>query len=84
MNPPAQFYTLPTIRRAPSPADFEALLDLLPHAAVILDAKSKRLLLANAKATELTAYTRAELAGMDFERLFSNPAGRFSVEKLSS
>ena len=30
MNPPAQFYTLPTIRRAPSPADFEALLDLLP------------------------------------------------------
>jgi two-component system, NtrC family, sensor histidine kinase AtoS len=83
MNPPAQFYTLPTIRRAPNPADFEALLDLLPHAALILDVKSKRLLLANAKATELTAYTRAELAGMDIDRLSTNPIGRFLVEKLS-
>ena len=84
MNPPAQFYTLPSIRRAPSPADFEALLDLLPYSALILDAKSKRVLLANARATELTAYTRAELSGMDFERLSVNPAPKATLDKLEA
>jgi two-component system, NtrC family, sensor histidine kinase AtoS len=84
MNPPTQFYSLPTIRRAPSQAEFDALLDLLPYAALILDAKSKRVLLANAKATELTAYTRAELAGMDFERLSANPAGKPALENISA
>jgi PAS domain S-box-containing protein len=83
MNPPAQFYTLPNIRRAPSPADFEALLDLLPYAALILESKSKRVLLANARATELTSYTRVELVGMDFERLSANPAGKTAFEKIS-
>jgi two-component system sensor histidine kinase AtoS len=83
MNPPAQFYTLPTVRRAPSPADFEALLDMLPDAALILDAKSRRVLLANAMATELTAYTRAELAGMDLERLFVNPGGKTPFKQIS-
>jgi two-component system sensor histidine kinase AtoS len=84
MNPPLKFYTLPTLRRAPGQADFEALLDLLPYAALLLDARSRRVLLANARATELTAYTRAELAGMDFERLSANPLGQAALQKSST
>ena len=41
------------------------------------------MLLANAKATELTAYTRAELAGMDFERLSANPAEKVALRQVS-
>ncbi len=84
MNPPPQFYTLPTLRRAPGQADFEALLDLLPVPALLLDARSKRVVLANARATELTAYTRAELAGMDFERLSANPTSQAALQKSTT
>ena len=71
MNPPPQFYSLPRLKRAPNLAEFEALLDLLPQASLIVDHKNKRILLSNAKASEITTYTRSELAGMEFAKLFT-------------
>jgi PAS domain S-box-containing protein len=71
MKPPSQFYTLPRLRRSPGLTEFEAVLDFLPNATFLVDGKNKRILLANFKATELTAYTRSELGGMDFTQLFS-------------
>lgn len=57
-------------RRGLDLAEIEALLDLFPHAALLVDLQLKRILLANAKATELTAFTRAEFAGMALSALF--------------
>jgi PAS domain-containing protein len=57
-------------RRQPSLADLEALLDLLPQPALLWDQLAGQFLLANARATELTAYTRLELTALDPEILF--------------
>lgn len=73
MTPPAQFYSFPRLKRKPDPADFESLLDLLPHAAFIIDTRSKRILYANSMAIELTTYTRSELSGMEFTAMYTDP-----------
>jgi two-component system sensor histidine kinase AtoS len=57
-------------RRQPSLADLEALLDLLPQPAFLWDQLAGQFLLANARATELTAFTRAELTEINPEVLF--------------
>ena len=49
--------------------EFEAFLEQLPHAAFLLDAQSWRVLAANARFGELTAYTRSELSGMEIRSL---------------
>lgn len=51
-------------------ASTEALLELLPFAGVIVDVQSQRILFANGKATELTAFTRVELTQMTAKGLF--------------
>jgi PAS domain S-box-containing protein len=45
--------------------EMQALLDLCPDAVVLIDTRENRILLANSRTTELTAYTRAELTGLD-------------------
>ena len=58
-------FQIPTIsihrQNQPTLAEIESLLDLFPQAALLLDLPHNRVLLANSKATELTAFTRAEL-----------------------
>jgi len=58
-------FQIPTIsihrQNQPNLAEIESLLDLFPQAALLLDLPHNRVLLANSKATELTAFTRAEL-----------------------
>ncbi len=51
-------------------AEIETLLNSLPHAAVIITNNDNHIYLANTKATELTAYTRSELAEVDYRNLF--------------
>jgi PAS domain S-box-containing protein len=51
--------------------EFEILLDHLPEALLVVERRSRRILLANTRAAELTGYTRAELAGFEMSRLFS-------------
>jgi PAS domain S-box-containing protein len=51
-------------------AEIETLLNSLPQAAVIVNNINSRIYLANTKATELTAYTRSELAEVDYRSLF--------------
>lgn len=51
-------------------ADIETLLNSLQQAAVIVNNSNNHILLANTKATELTAYTRSELAEVDYRSLF--------------
>ena len=69
--------------RAQKYNDLETILELIPHAAVLLDLKSKNILLANAKTSELTLYTRSELAGLSIINLLSNwdgdPAGEIDA-----
>jgi len=59
-------------RRQPTLSEMAGILDLLPQAAILLDMKTKQVLLANSKATELTAFTRVELAQMSIDTLFGN------------
>jgi PAS domain S-box-containing protein len=59
-------------RRQPSLADLAALLDLLPRPALLWDQSAGHFLLANALATELTAFTRAELIALQPETLFES------------
>ena len=51
-------------------AEIETLLNNLSQAAVIINNLNNRIFLANSKATELTAYTRSELAEVDYRSLF--------------
>ncbi len=49
--------------------EIESLLNSLPQAAIIINNTSYRVILANTKAVELTAYTRSELAEVDSRNL---------------
>ncbi len=51
-------------------AEIETLLNNLSQAAVIINNLNNHIFLANSKATELTAYTRSELAEVDYRSLF--------------
>jgi PAS domain S-box-containing protein len=51
-------------------AEVQTLLDLYPEAVVLVDGRENRILLANSRTTELTAFTRAELTGLDLATLF--------------
>ena len=50
-------------------ADFESLLELLPDAFFIIE-KNGRILFANSKTVELSAYTRQELRELDISSIF--------------
>ena len=54
-------------------AEVEAMIDYLPEAALLIDLKQRVVVLGNSKATELTTYTRAELAGLPLNLLFTPP-----------
>jgi PAS domain S-box-containing protein len=71
MNRVSQFSTF--LKRQFSPlgtAEIETLLNSLQQAALIINNSNSHILLANTKATELTAYTRSELAEVDYHSLF--------------
>jgi PAS domain S-box-containing protein len=62
MNRSLPFPNVPFLRnRQPSLAELDNLLDYVPQASLLLDLEKNSIVLANARATELTAYTRAEL-----------------------
>lgn len=55
--------------RQPSLAELETLLDYIPQASFLLDLEKHRIVLVNAMATELTAFTRTELIESDISEL---------------
>jgi PAS domain S-box-containing protein len=55
--------------RQPSLTALERLLDYLPQAGLLLDLEKNQIVLANARATELTAFTRSELIGTEIDDL---------------
>ena len=56
-------------KTGPGLEEIEALLDMLPHAALLLDTKAYEVLLANARAAQLTAFTRQEMHGERIDTL---------------
>jgi PAS domain S-box-containing protein len=50
-------------------AEVQALLDLCSEAVILVDTRENRILLANSRSTELTAFTRTELNGLDLATL---------------
>jgi two-component system sensor histidine kinase AtoS len=56
-------------RRSQSAEEFESLLDLLPHPTLIADSRTGRVLLANTRAIQLTAYTRKEFSELELNTL---------------
>jgi len=56
-------------RQKPESDDYEALLELIPHAVLLVDPKSEQILLANSLASDLSAYTRSELTGLGINTL---------------
>lgn len=71
MNLTSRLPKLPILgRRGLDFAEIEALLDWYPHPALLVDLHQNRILLANAKATEITAFTRAEFADMALSAFF--------------
>ncbi|MFC1936645.1 ATP-binding protein [Chloroflexota bacterium] len=69
-------YQIPDIsswlKKYPGHEDIESLLDLLPKAIMIIDARQNRIILSNSKTTELTAYTRQELRQLKAHSLLPN------------
>ena len=62
MNRSLPIPNVPFLRnRQPSLQEVEGLLDYLPQACLLLDLEKNQIVLANARATELTAFTRSEL-----------------------
>lgn len=55
--------------RQPSLAELETLIDFIPQASFLLDLEKHSIVLANAMATELTAFTRSELIKSDLDEL---------------
>lgn len=66
-------------RRSQSAEEFESLLDLLPHPTLIADSRTGRVLLANTRAIQLTAYTRKEFAELELSTLLPD----FPIESLN-
>lgn len=55
---------------APGDIDgYEAFVEMLPHAALLVDTRSQRIASANTRFSELTAYSRPELNGMAVQHL---------------
>lgn len=71
MSVSSQLTNFPLLRGALSLRDIEVLIDRLPEALLLVNTRNKRIVLANSGAVELSAYTRAELQGMEFKLLFS-------------
>jgi two-component system sensor histidine kinase AtoS len=70
MNRSLSFPNMPFLRnRQPNLANLENLLDYLPDASLLIDLEKGGIILANAKATELTAFTRTELINSRIEDL---------------
>ena len=61
-------------RRNAGSEEIVALLDLLPHPALIASARSGRILFVNAQSTQLTAYTRREFAELSLSTLLPDLA----------
>lgn len=57
-------------RQASLPPEVQVMIDIMPHAALLVDAQTRQVLLANLTAAELTQYTRAELANQPLSALF--------------
>jgi PAS domain S-box-containing protein len=77
-------FPIPTVnlrrRRQPGLTELEALLDLYPSACLLIDLGIGKVLLANARATEITAFTRTELASQELAVLLP----KITLEKLKS
>lgn len=70
MNRSLPIPNIPFLRsRQPSLAELESLLDYIPQASLLLDLDKHSIVLVNAMATELTAFTRAELVEFDLDEL---------------
>lgn len=77
MNRSQLLTTFPFRRRnRPKLAEIEILLDLLPQATLLIDVQEDLILLANSRATELTAFTRADLSRLHPESLFPGLVAR--------
>jgi PAS domain S-box-containing protein len=73
--------SLPFVRYiGPGLATIQAILDLLPYSALLVDTYSDRIVAANSKATELTAFTRAELNDINLPKLFPEWEWKASTE----
>jgi two-component system sensor histidine kinase AtoS len=70
--------------RIPGPTDFQAILDLIPEAALVIDRANSTILWVNSKATEITSYTRAELSGMRILELFAVDGECLSIHEYDS
>ncbi|OGO38992.1 MAG: hypothetical protein A2W35_02860 [Chloroflexi bacterium RBG_16_57_11] len=55
--------------RPPRNDEFDTFLEQLPHAVILVDAQTERVLAANTRFGILTAYTRSELSGMEVRSL---------------
>jgi two-component system sensor histidine kinase AtoS len=71
MNNSTQLPSFTLRRHNPGLAEIEVLLDRFTEAMLVVNSQNMRIVMANTRATELTAYTRAELAGMNFRNLFT-------------
>lgn len=66
-------FALPTVKlqrqRQPSLVEIQGLIDHFPQAALVIDLRQQRILLANAPAAEMTCFTRNELAQLSLAEL---------------
>lgn len=66
----ASLPSLSRLKRSSNLDEINSILDLFPTAALYVDGRNKQVALANARASELSAYTRSELTDLFLEDLF--------------
>jgi len=64
MNAPSKLAKFPGIHPTPGLPEIESLLEVVHMACLLVERRTGRILLANTQASELTAFTRVEFAGM--------------------
>ncbi len=78
MKTASPFQAFTRLKRGLNLEDINSIIDLLPTAALLVDISQQRIFLANTRASELSAYTRNELANLPIHELFAGrilPAG---------
>lgn len=73
MKIPSPLSPLTRLKRTSHLDEISTILELLPHATLLMDISQQQIILANNRAAELSGFTRSELIGMGIDILFDEP-----------
>ena len=69
---PNLFHALLGLKQAPKTVEIQSLLEMLPHAVMLVDSQNLCILFANSRLSEVTGYALSELIGTQVANLFTD------------